>query len=193
MLRGEHYLLVKADHATTITDALTWAEDRGLLPRVILSGALEGWRVADEIASKGVPVLVGPVLDLPSRMSDRYDKAYANAGLMHEAGVRIAIRTGEAENVRNLPYNAGFAAAYGLGRDEALRAVTIDAAEIFGVDHLVGSIETGKIANLFIADGDPFETSTQIRDVFIDGYRVPMESRQTRLYDEFLNRDPGLE
>lgn len=193
VLRGEHFLIITANHATTITDALAWAEDRGLLPRVILSGVLEGWRVAGEIASKGVPALVGPVLTVPSRASDRFDKAYTNAGLLQDAGVQIAIRTGETENVRNLPYNAGFAAAYGLGPEEALRAVTIDAATIFGVDHLVGSIEAGKIANLFIADGDPFETQTQVREVFIEGYRIPMETRQTRLYEEFLRRNPGLE
>ncbi len=192
VLRGETYLIITANHASTITEALDWAEDRGVLAQTILSGVLEGWRVADEIASKGVPALVGPVLTVPSRPADRYDKAYANAGLLHDAGVRIAIRTGETENVRNLPYNAGFAAAYGLGRDAALRAVTIDAASIFGVDHLVGSVEAGKVANLFIADGDPFETQTDILEVFIDGYRVPMESRQTRLYEEFLQREPGL-
>lgn len=192
VLRGEAFLVVSANHAGAITDALAWAEERGLLSQMILSGVREGWRVADQIAVKGVPALVGPVLDLPGRASDRYDEAYANAGLLRDAGVLIAIRTGETENVRNLPYNAGFAATYGLGRDDALRAVTIDAAEIFGVDHLVGSIEAGKIANLFIAGGDPFETQTEIVEVFIDGYRIQMESRQTRLYDEFLRREPGL-
>jgi len=193
VLRGGRFLIVQANHAQTITDALTWAEERGLLDVLILTGVLEGWRVADQIAEKGVPVLVGPVLDLPSRPSDRYDKAYANAGLMKAAGVKLAIRTGEAENVRNLPYHAGFAAAYGLGREDALRAVTIDAAEIFGVDDLIGSLEVGKLANLFIADGDPFEPATQVRHVFINGFMIPLDDRQRRLYQEFLQRDPGLE
>ena len=106
--------------------------------------------------------------------------------------MKVAIRTGESENVRNLPYNAGFAAAYGLGKEEALRAVTITPAEIFGVSDEIGSLEVGKKATLFVADGDPFETKTDIHHVFIDGYKVPMESRHTRLYDEFLNRVPGL-
>jgi imidazolonepropionase-like amidohydrolase len=193
VLRGDRFLIVHANHAQTITDALSWAEERGLLDRLILTGVLEGWRVADRIAEKEVPVLVGPVLDLPGRPSDRYDKAYANAGLMKAAGVKLAIRTGETENVRNLPYHAGFAAAYGLGRDEALRAVTIDAAEIFGVADLIGSIEVGKLANLFVADGDPFETRTQVRHLFINGFKIPLDNRQRRLYDEFLERDPGLE
>jgi imidazolonepropionase-like amidohydrolase len=104
----------------------------------------------------------------------------------------VAIRTGEADNTRNLPFHAGFAAAYGLGREEALRAVTLVPAEIVGVSDLVGSLEVGKKANLIVADGDPFETQTKINHVFIDGYMIPLENRQTRLNDEFLHREPGL-
>lgn len=192
VVRGETPLLIEADRARDIEAALDWAEAQAL-PRVILSGAAEGWRVADRIAEAGVPVLVGPVLSVPTRDSDRYDKPYENAGLLQRAGVKVALRTGEAENVRNLPYHAGFAAAYGLGREAALRAVTLAPAEIFGVADRLGSLEVGKQATLFIADGDPFETQTKVVHVFIDGYRVPMTSRQTRLYDEFLDRRPGVE
>lgn len=192
VLRGDRKLIITANHAATISDALEWAERRGLLDRVILSGVLEGWRVADQIAAKGVPAIVGPVLALPGRPSDRYDKAYANAGLLRDAGVKVAIRTGESQNVRNLPFNAGFAAAYGLGAEDALRAVTISAAEILGVDAVIGSIEAGKLANLFVANGDPFETRTQVQHLFIHGYKIPLDNRQLRLYREFLDRDPGL-
>ncbi len=192
VVRGEMPILLKADGAKDITSALEWAEARDVLDQVILSGAAEGWRVADEIAAAGVPVLAGPVLSIPSRASDRYDKAYANAGLMQQAGVEVALRTGEAENVRNLPYHAGFAAAYGMGKDEALRAVTIVPARIFGVGDEVGSLEVGKRANLFAATGDPFETKTDVVHLFIDGYQIPLESRHTKLYDEFLERTPGL-
>ena len=192
VIRGESYLLINANRAQEITDALDWLDERGLSEQAILSGALEGWRVADEIADAEVPVLVGPVLDNPARASDRYDKAYANAGLLHDAGVKVAIRTGEAENVRNLPFHAGFAAAYGLGQEDALRAVTINAAEIFGVDELIGSLETGKLANLFAADGDPFQPSTQVHHLFINGYKIPLDNRQLRLYEEFLDREPGV-
>jgi len=161
--------------------------------QAILSGVAEGWRVASEIAEAGVPVLAGPVLSVASRESDRYDKPYANAGLLHDAGVQVALRTGDSENVRNLPYHAGFAAAYGLGKDEALRAITIEPARIFGVDDRLGSLEVGKQANLFVTDGDPFETKTSVLYLFIDGYNITMESRHTKLYDEFLNRNPGLQ
>jgi imidazolonepropionase-like amidohydrolase len=192
-VRGEMPLLVKADGASDITSAIGWADEHGVLDQMILSGAEEGWRVADSIAASGVPVLAGPVLSTPERDSDRYDKPYANAGLMHDAGVQVALRTGEVENVRNLPYHAGFAAAYGLGKEDALRAVTIVPAQIFGVDDEIGSLEVGKRANLFAATGDPFETKTDIVHLFIDGYQIPLESRHTELYDEFLRRTPGLQ
>ena len=192
VLRGEQTLIVRVNAARDIESAIKWVQDRGL-ERVIFSGVAEGWRVADKIAEAGIPCLVGPMLSIPTRESDRYDKAYANVGLMHKAGVKVAIRSGNTANARNLPYNAGFAAAYGLGTDEALRAITIVPAEIFGVSDRLGSLEVGKDATLFVADGDPFETSTDIHHVFIEGYQVPMESRHTKLYDEFLNRNPGLE
>jgi imidazolonepropionase-like amidohydrolase len=129
---------------------------------------------------------------MPSRDNDRYDQPYRNAGIMQKAGVKVALRTNEAENVRNLPFNAGFAATYGMGREEALKAVTIVPAEIFGVSDKLGSIEAGKRANLFISTGDPFEPSSEIKHLFIDGWNVPLESRQTLLYDEFLHRTPGV-
>ncbi len=191
VLRGEQDLIIQVNTAKDILAALAWVEKRGF-DNVIFTGLAEGWRVADKIAEAGIPCLVGPVLAVPTRNSDRYDKAYRNVALMHAAGVKVAIRSGETENARNLPYNAGFAAAYGLGKDEALRAVTIIPAEILGVADERGSLEVGKEATLFVSDGDPFETRTQIRHVFIGGYHLPMESRHTRLYDEFLSRDPGL-
>ncbi|MFO8099635.1 MAG: amidohydrolase family protein [Salinibacter sp.] len=193
VVRGEQPLLISANAAADISAALDWAEERGVLDQVILSGALEGWRVADEIAEANVPVLVGSVMQPPSRDSDRYDKAYANPGLLHDAGVDVALRTGNTENVRNLVFHAGFAAAHGLGKTEALRAVTTAPATLFGVDDLVGTIETGKRANLFVANGDPFQPETDVQHLFIDGYKLPLENRQTELYDEFLNRSPGLE
>lgn len=190
VVRGESPLLVEVDKATDITRAIEWVQEKGV--RAIFTGVAEGWRVADELADAGIPVIAGPVLSLPTRNSDRYDRAYANPGLMREAGVQVALRTQEVENVRNLSYNAAFAAAYGMGREAALEAVTIVPARIFGVDDRLGSIEAGKAATLFVADGDPFETKTQVRHLVIDGYLMPMTSRQTDLYDEYLQRSPGL-
>ncbi len=192
VVRGEQTLIVKVDAAKNILNVLKWVQDRKI-KKVVLAGVAEGWRVAGEIAKAKIPVIAGPVLDVPARDYDRYDKAYANPGLLLKAGVKVALCTQEARgNVRNLPFHAGFAAAYGMGREEALKAVTIVPAEIFGVADKMGSIEEGKNATLFISDGDPFETKTTIKQVFIDGWKVAMTSRQIELYDEFLKRDPGV-
>lgn len=191
VVRGEMKLLVNVDASKDIISFLEWMKDRNL--DVVICGASEGWRVADKIAEAGIPVITGPVLGMPNRSYDKYDKPYANAGLMAKAGVKVAIKTDETENVRNLPYNAGFAAAYGMGTEEALKAITIVPAEIFGVADKLGSIETGKIANLFVTDGDPFETKTKVKHVFINGWKIPIESRHTLLYQEFLERSPSAD
>jgi imidazolonepropionase-like amidohydrolase len=190
-VRGEKAVMIEANAAKDILAALKWIQERQI-KRPVLTGVAEGWRVAGEIAKANVPVVAGPVLVNPSRDYDRYDKPYANPGLLKKAGVKVALKTNETENVRNLFYHAGFAATYGMGKEEALKAITIVSAEIFGVSAQLGSLEKGKNATLFVSDGDPFETKTQIRHVFIDGWLMPMNTRQTDLYDEFLNREPGV-
>lgn len=187
---GELPLLIVVDAASDIQNAIKWVAGKNI--KVIFSGVAEGWRVADEIAKSGIPVITGPVQELPTRQSDRYDTPYANAGKMAKAGVKVALRTDEEENVRNLPFHAAFAAAYGMGKEEALKAITINPAEIFGIADQYGSVEAGKRANLIISTGDPLETRSQIHHVFIDGYLIPMSNRHIRLYQEFLERSPGL-
>lgn len=191
VISGEVLLYIEVNSAKDILSAIEWVEEREY-DNVVFTGVAEGWRVADKIAAAGIPVITGPTLSNPTRDSDAYDTPYKNPGVMQKAGVKVALRTMDTENSRNLPYNAGFAAAYGMGTEEALKAVTINAAEIMGVGDQLGSIEVGKKANIFVSTGDPFETSSKILDVFIDGYKVPMTSRHTELYDEFLNRTPGL-
>jgi len=191
VVRGERTLMVEVNASKDITEALKWVKEKKV-KKVIFTGCREGWRVAADIAKAGIPVITGPILALPSREYDRYDKAYANAGLMKKEGIKVAIRTEETENARRLPFHAGFAATYGMGREDALKAITIIPAEIFGVADKMGSIEVGKSANLFVCDGDPFETKTNILHVFIEGWQIPMVSRHTELYDEFLKREPRL-
>ncbi|UII32430.1 amidohydrolase family protein [Fulvivirga ulvae] len=190
VVRGEKTLLVEVNAADDIKAAIDWVADKNI--KVVFSGVSEGWRVAEKLAEAKIPVIAGPVLSIPNREYDRYDRSYANPGIMQKAGVKVAIKTADTENVRNLPYNAGFAATYGMGKEEALKAITIVPAEIFEVADQLGSLEKGKIANVFVADGDPFETETQVRHLFIQGWKIPLESRQTKLYDEFLEREPGL-
>ncbi len=193
VVRGERALLIEVNAEKDIQSALKWVKEKKI-SKVILTGVADGWRVANEIAKAKIPVIAGGVLELPTRDYDKYDQAYANPGLMLKAGVKVIIRSNETsnQNYRNLPYHAGFAVAYGMDKMEALKAITIVPAEIFGVADKLGSIEVGKTANLFVCDGDPFETKTQIKNVFIDGWQMPMVSRQTQLYDEFLKREPGV-
>jgi imidazolonepropionase-like amidohydrolase len=190
VVTGKQTLLIEVNKEEDIKAALKWIENKKI--KVVLTGVAEGYRVAKEIAAAKIPVIAGPILSLPRREYDKYDAPYTNVSTLIKAGVKVAIKTDEAENVRNLPFHAGFAATYGLGIDEAYKCISLTAAEIFGVADKYGSIEKGKIANLFISDGDPFETKTQIEKLFIRGWQVPIESRQTLLYDEFLERSPGV-
>ncbi len=193
VVRGQVPLLIEVNAQKDIQAALKWVKERKV-KKVVFTGVTEGWREAENIAKANIPVLTGPVIGIPVRDYDRYDAVYANPGLMKKAGVKVAIRSQEDGNgnYRNLPYHAGFAVAYGMNKEDALKAITIVPAEIFGVSDKLGSIEVGKNATLFICNGDIFETKTQVSNVFIDGYKMPMESRQTLLYDEFLKREPGL-
>lgn len=191
VMAGEQKIMIEVSKKSDILAAIQLVNKYKL--DAILSGVSEGWRVADTLVKYNIPVITGPMLSMPSRDSDRYDSAYTNVSKMAEAGVLVAIRTDQEENVRNLPFEAGFAAAYGMGIEKALEAITINPAKIFGMDHAYGSIEKGKIANLIVCDGDPFEMKTTISKLFIRGWDVPMESRHTLLYDEFLERSPGLE
>ncbi|MEX0724481.1 MAG: amidohydrolase family protein [Gracilimonas sp.] len=187
VLAGEVPVVISVDDEKEILDALEWIKKHNDM-RFIFEGVSEGWRVAEEIAEAGVPVLT-TTLYTPSRDYDNYQRPYQNPGLMAEAGVKVAIVSNDTENSRNTAFEAGYAATYGMGTEEAVRAVTINPAEIFGVDDKLGSLEAGKQANLFIADGDPFEPLTKIEHVFIQGYKIPMDSRQIQLYQEFLDRD----
>ncbi len=190
VLSGELPLMIEVNAAADIQNAIKWLNGKEI--KAFFSGVSEGWRVAEEIAKAGIPVITGPIQALPTRQSDRYDTPYANAGKMAKAGVKVAIRTNETENVRNLPFHAAYAAAYGMGKEEAWKAVTINTAEILGVADQLGSIEEGKVANLIVATEDPFETRAQIMHVFINGYRIPLSNRHIRLYQEFLERSPDL-
>ena len=133
-------------------------------------------------------ILTG-ILSLPIREDDAYDTLYENAAKLQQAGVRFCISTGdEGAEVRTLPFHAGMAAAFGLPKDEALKAVTLYPAQIMNVADRLGSIEKGKVANLVVTDGDLLEVRTHVRYLFIDGRRVPLTSRHTELNDAFKNR-----
>jgi imidazolonepropionase-like amidohydrolase len=183
--RGEKRVALHADGAQTILYGLKFAQEEKL--DVALFGAVEGWKVVDAIARAGVPVAVGPVLGLPRSEFDPYDACYSNPAVLHRAGVRVAILP-DGENIRNLPFQAGFAAAYGLPRAEALRAVTYYPAEILGLEHELGSLCAGKVADLVVTDGDLLEATTRVTHVLIDGVPRDLSNRQTELYGRYRAR-----
>ncbi|HKP11188.1 MAG TPA: amidohydrolase family protein [Blastocatellia bacterium] len=186
VVRGTMPVVVNANTERDIKGAIAFADEMKI--KMILAGGIEAYRVADQLKAKNIPVIVGPVLRMPNREDDPYDAAFANAGLLAKAGVKIAFQTTDSATARDLPYHAGMAAAFGLPREEALKAVTIYPAEIFGVADRIGSVEQGKVANLIVTDGDPLEIRTQIKHVFINGREVPLSSRHTELYEKYKAR-----
>ncbi len=154
----------------------------------VIVGGDQAFRVATELAERGIPVVVGSALRPTMDRDDPVSAGWENARILHAAGVKIAFSTQDYANVRNLPYNAAKAAAFGLPKDEALRAVTLNPAEILGLGSEMGSIEVGKRADLIVTDGDPLQIVTNVEHVFIAGNEVSLESKHTRLYEEFKNR-----
>ncbi|MFN2510934.1 MAG: amidohydrolase family protein [Pyrinomonadaceae bacterium] len=186
-VRGERPVIFRADRETDIRGAIRFAEEMKLKP--IILGGDDAGMIATFLKEKNVPVILTGILDLPSREDDFYDALYENAAKLQQAGVRFCISSGDSgANVRNLPYYAGMAAAYGLPKAEALKAVTLYPAQIMNVADRLGSIEAGKMANLVVTDGDLLETRTHVRHLFIDGRQIPLNSRHTDLNDAFKNR-----
>jgi hypothetical protein len=186
-VRGERPVIFRAEREAEIRGAIRFAEEMKLKP--IILGGNDAWKVASLLKEKNVPVILTGVFSLPSREDDAYDTLYENAAKLKQAGVLFAISTGDSgPEVRNLPQYAGMAAAFGLSKADALKAVTLYPAQIMNVADRLGSIEVGKIANVVVTDGDLLEIRTRIRYLFIDGRRVVLSSRHTELNDSFKDR-----
>ena len=186
VVRGQMPVVISANIERDIRSAIAFADEMKL--RIIISSGVEAYKLADQLKARNIPVIVGPVLRMPDKEDDPYDAAFANASLLSKAGVKIAFQTGDSAHVRDLPYHAGMAAAFGLPKEEALKAVTIYPAEIFGVADRIGSIDQGKIANLIVTNGDPLEILTQVKYLFINGRQIPLTSRHTELYEKYKAR-----
>ena len=182
-------LVLGVNRASDIEAVLRLAGDLSL--RVVLAGAAEGWMVADEIAAAGVPVLINPLLNRPTRF-ETLGATLENAARLHAAGVRIAFMSGGAHNARNLRQAAGNAVANGLAWEAALAAMTINPARIWGLEDRFGSVEAGRQADLVVWDGDPLEVMTFADVVLIRGRRMPLETRQTQLRERYRVLDGAL-
>ena len=188
---GQKPVIFQAEHRGEILDALAIAKELKL--KAVISGGRDAWKVADALKQANVPVIVAGTLRLPAAATDPYDAPYANPGKLHEAGVTVAIRSKDsgtdlATGPRNLPYEAATAVAYGLPEDEALKAVTITPARILGVDDQLGSIESGKRANLVVTLGGLLQPTAEVKAIFVNGKPVSTDSKHTLLYEKYRKR-----
>jgi imidazolonepropionase-like amidohydrolase len=179
-------MIVHANRLSTIQTAVAFAVAEDL--QLIIYGGYDAPHCVALLKQHDIPVVVGGVYRLPMRHDEAYDTPFTVAARLHKAGVKFCIsgagRFG-ASNVRNLPYHAAMAAAFGLPRDEALRAITLSPAEILGVAKKVGSLEVGKHATLIITNGDPLETPTQVEAAYVQGRAVVLNDRHKRLWKKY--------
>ncbi|HZK78194.1 MAG TPA: amidohydrolase family protein [Gemmatimonadaceae bacterium] len=193
VVEGKLPLLIAADKATDIDAALRIAKENGL--KIMIGGGAEAWLVADKLAAAHVPVLTGAMNNIPGSFQT-LATAQENAGLLRKAGVQVLIvgNAGggdeEAFNVRNIKQEAGNAVAYGMTWNDALRAVTLTPAEVFGVSDRVGSLQPGRDGNVVIWSGDPFEFTTVAEHVYVLGHEYTAPDRQQLLTEKYKHLPP---
>jgi imidazolonepropionase-like amidohydrolase len=191
VVRGELPIIVQADSRADIEAALSLAREYEL--DLIIAGGAEAWQIADQLAAADVPVMAGALVNIPefSALGSRQD----NPALLRAAGVEVMLIGTGADpltfNVRNITQEAGNAVAYGMDWDDALRAITLAPAEVFGVADRIGSLQPGRDANIVVWSGDPFEFGTRAEHVFIRGVAQPVgDSRQDQLIRRYRNLPP---
>ncbi|HEX8678610.1 MAG TPA: amidohydrolase family protein [Chthoniobacterales bacterium] len=187
---GRLPVFVHANSAAQIEAALAFAKEEQL--KITIVGGQDAWRMAPQLKATDTAVIFALPTALPPRRDDPYDSQFANPARLHEAGVRFCIaragRESEAPHERTLPYEASMSAAFGLPKEEALKAVTLYPAQILGVADQLGSLEVGKAATLIVTNGDPLDFPTNVEMAFIDGRRIDLSNRQTRLRDKYLEK-----
>ncbi|MGB7068236.1 MAG: amidohydrolase family protein [Pyrinomonadaceae bacterium] len=186
-VRGEKPVIFTAERERDIRGVVKFITEMKL--KGIIAGGQEAWKVADDLKKNNISVIFTNIYNLPVRDDEPYDSLFEGPAKLQRAGVRFAVSTGnDGAEVRDLPYHAGIAGAYGLPKDEALKSVTLYPAQILGISDKLGSIDVGKIANLVVADGDILEPRTNIRYLFINGRLLPLTSRHTELFESFKDR-----
>lgn len=189
-LNNEIPVFVSATKLREINDAVQWATDEKI--RMVLITGGDAWRAADVLKRADISVIVSQVNALPKRRWESYNNVFTNAAKLHEKGVRFSIAFGgggpTTSNERNLPYEAAKSVAFGLPKEEALKAITLYPAQILGIDDRVGSLEAGKQATLIITDGDPLDIRTTVHQAFIQGRTVDLSSRHTQLYEKYQKK-----
>jgi imidazolonepropionase-like amidohydrolase len=186
VVRGQLPVLVFADQARDIRNAVEFCDKQKL--KMILAGGLEAYKVKDLLRSKNIPVILRPVLTEVSEEDDPYDRLLTQPAELSAAGVKFAFASFDNSFARRLGQNAANAVAFGLSYDEALKAVTLYPAQIFGLADQLGTLENGKVANLIVTNGDPLELTTDVRYLFIRGQLTSMDNKHLHLYEKYKDR-----
>jgi imidazolonepropionase-like amidohydrolase len=181
-LHGQKPMVLAAEEPNDLQTILDMSKEFHL--KVIFNHLAHSSAVLDKVAASGFPVIVGPIYEQPKEW-ERYDAVYRLPAEMAKRGIKIAFATYDSHNARNLPYAAGYATGFGLPPDEALKAITLNPAQMFGVDKDLGSLDAGKVANVVVANGDPLDVKTDVKHVFIAGQEIPLVSKQTELRDQY--------
>jgi imidazolonepropionase-like amidohydrolase len=189
VVEGKTPLWIEASNATQIRSALDWTAKHGLTMTLVDGG--DAWRFADELARRGIAVIV-KTNRMPLRRYEPYDTPFVAPAKLQAAGVAIAFGTGESSNARNLPNEAARAWAFGLPREAAERAITMEPARALGIADRYGTLEPGKSATLILVDGDLLETRMSVTRAWIDGRELDLSSRHTELWKKWSSRPkPG--
>jgi imidazolonepropionase-like amidohydrolase len=186
VLEGLQPIAIRAERERSIRDAVAFADEEKV--KIIIVDPREIGGTGPLLKERHIPVILGRAFQLPMRDDDPYDAPYTLAAQFYRAGVKVCFGTFDVQFARNVGFEAAQAAAFGLPRDVALRALTINSAEILGVGDRLGSIEKGKLGDLILTDGDPLEARTNIKQMFIAGREVSLESRHTREYEKWMKR-----
>lgn len=186
-VRGQRPIIFTAERDRDIRAVVKFISEMKV--KGVIAGGQEAWKVADDLKKNDVAVIYTNIYSLPVRDDDPYDYLFEAPAKMQQAGVKFAISTGDGgAEVRDLPYHAGIASAFGLSKEDALKSVTLYPAQILGVADQLGSIDVGKMANIVVTDGDMLEPRTSIKYLFIEGRMLPLTSRHTELFDSFKDR-----
>lgn len=186
-VRGERPIIFTAERERDIRSVIKFVEENKV--KGIIAGGQEAWKTADLLAKNNIAVIYTNIYNLPVRDDDAYDYLFEAPSKLQKAGVKFAVSSGDnGAEVRDLPYHAGLASAYGLSKEEALKSVTLYPAQILGIADKLGSIEVGKTANIVVTDGDLLEPRTNVKYLFINGRLLPLTSRHTELYEQFKDR-----
>ncbi|MEQ1605773.1 MAG: amidohydrolase family protein [Pyrinomonadaceae bacterium] len=186
-IRGRKPIIFTAERERDIRGVAKFVADMKV--KGIIVGGQEAWKAADDLKKNNISIVYTNIYGLPVRDDDPYDYLFEAPSKMQAAGIKYCISTGNpGAEVRDLPYHAGLAAAFGLSKEDALKSVTLYAAEVLGVADKMGSLEVGKMANVVVTDGDILDSRTNIKYMFINGRMIPLTSRHTQLFDSFKDR-----